>query len=595
MPRLGGSNSIFCFLLVVIACALCVPLHLYPLTNYIEELLVSLGVLLAAGWLLWGRAQLRVSLCGLLWLALGGLFVMSVALHESAFLSGKLFYLFFWFIGALAILIGEQVDWGTERSSDLLAWIMMWCALVCGVFGLFRHFGMLWEGLGAFVPHVDSARMVGLIGHSNFFAYVCLLGLISIAWLYGRRKVSLIGLAAGGAILVFCFLLSGSRSAMVAWVVLVSVLLLRRDGGQISRFNKTMIFLVVTSFLLLPFMPTLGRWLATTFPSGQIFDDRIVALGQRGVESSGRVVEWQIAWNLFLDNWWGGVGVGNYAGQSFERHVELGLPSPPGLFLHSHNSLLQLAVELGVAGAIWSVAVVFLMVRFGWRAMGDSYRVLPASVLLIFLVYSAFEFPLWIMHFLVLNLLLVGALVKRYVLVTLTMGRLFSVVLLLVLLSLSIIYVPLVERFYWSFVQYQHRAPVDASEYSFINPMLKDPVMEPYGYMIYFANFQMSQGSLENERATLERFRRYMPFAPLVARLAFVQVASGRLIEGRKSADDLRAFYGESADRYLLLQLKEASAAFPDSDFSILFESAENGLSLSKDNAKFRPAAGVAQ
>lgn len=559
--------------LVMVAVSLNNPLHLYPLANFIEELLATLGVLVAAAWMLWRADRLRISVWSVLWGCLGGLFFLSSLVHDAAFSSGKLFYLLFWFIGALALLIGEQVDWTDERVSTRIANLLFWACWIGAVGGFLRHFNLLWSGFSYVVPSVPSERMIGLIGQSNFFAYVCLVGLFSSAWLFQQRRLSALMLASG-AFFILCLVFTGGRSALVAWIAVAGFLLLRRRLLRVDRF----VFVVVAGlFAFAAFKPIaewINDWLLDLTSQTSLIDERLFSLAGRGMDGSSRLIEWQIALELLRDHPWFGVGVGNYAGQAFAKHVELGIPSSAAaLFLHSHSSPLQLLVELGVPGGLWLVALALLGGVHFWRASAQKERILPLCILMAFAVYGLFEFPLWMMPFLVLNLLLLSAMGGRSWSFKLKLGRLFSGVLAAAFFLAVLIYVPLIERFYWSFKQYLVRAPVSAGEYAFMDTLIRDPLMEPYGYLIYTANFQVSPATVPQELDILLRFRSYAPYPQLLARLAFVQVAAGDVAAGVETAAELGLYYGPSITNLNLKeQYSEAKRAFPNVDFSPLLK-----------------------
>lgn len=560
-------RSVVAFLLLLLAVSFSNPLHLYPLPNYIEELLSALAVMGAAAVVLWRVQALRFSAGTFIWLALGILFLFSAFFHPAAFKAGKASYLFYWLMGWLAILIGDQIDWESDATVDLIAWVFLWCALVGVIVGGLRYLDLLgvWS---AFIPNVVSPRMVGLIGHANYFAYLCLLGFFCGAWVWHREKVATPWFLIVGLLMVTGLLLSGARSAPVAWAGLVVVLWLR--DRQVSRYRLALTVGLVAVLLMMPFVGSIAAWLSQFGGTG-LEDGRLSAIGPRGFGSTGRVQEWGIALAVLGDHPWLGVGVGNYAAEAYAEHLRQGVASPPGLFVHSHNSILQLAVELGVLGLLWCVLVVAALCFSGWKALQSEVKQLPVSILFVFGIYSLFEFPLWVMHFLVLNLLLVGCLSSPVVSLRLKLGKIFSSLLGGAFLVGVVIYVPLVERFYWSYRQYLVRAPVDANEYSFMNAMIRDPLMEPAGYMIYFANFQLSPKTLQQERDVLERFQRFLPYAPLMARLACVQAAMGDIEQAKKTAQDARVYYGAFADQHLAAAKAEAERVFPHTDFSVLF------------------------
>ena len=160
--------------LLVVAVALCWPLHLFPMSNYIEELFVGLAVLALLAGLLWVSPMLRLSPWLKVWLVYGLLLLLNSAWHPAPFVSGKAGYLLFWVVGFAALLIGGQVSWGDEVPAFRLARILAALAVLSAVLGVLRHYNLLWSGLGWLVPNVPSTRMLGMVGHANFFAYVSL-------------------------------------------------------------------------------------------------------------------------------------------------------------------------------------------------------------------------------------------------------------------------------------------------------------------------------------------------------------------------------------------------------------------------------------
>lgn len=570
----SSARPIFALAVIVVGLSFCIPLHLYPFPNYIEELLVALGVFACSAWLMWQRADLKFSVWSGLWLLLGGVFIASALIHSASFAAFKLFYIFFWFVGALALLISEQIDWDDHEVSDVLATALLYSALVCAVVGLLRHFDLLWQDISVFIPMYRSERMMGLIGHSNYFAFVCLVGVLSAAWLFQRGKLGVFGVVSSSLIFIVCIILTWTRSVVVAWFVLALLLSLQFRRLNAGRFMIVVLAGLAVLALLQPFGGLLSQLLGGG-AANVVVDDRLAAFGGKGGDSSGRLREWAIAWQVFCDHPFMGVGIGNYGGVAFEKHIELGVLSPAGFFIHSHNLLLQFLAELGVFGGLWLLLFFALGAKGWWRAAADVRRVLPASILLIFSVYSFFEFPYWIMHFFVLNLLALGALGRERLQISLKLGKVFSAILAFVFCAIVIVYVPLIERFYWSLKQYLVRAPTDISQYAFVDSLIRDPLMEPYGYLVYIANFEVSPKTAQRDLEMLEKFRRHLPYDTVLARLAILQFATGNSTGSFKTLEEMRIYYGGESMMNVSSQLAEAEQAFPDVDFSALSKAVE--------------------
>jgi O-antigen ligase len=92
-----------------------------------------------------------------------------------------------------------------------------------------------------------------------------------------------------------------------------------------------------------------------------------------GGSSSGRSDEWRIAWRMFLNHPLNGVGLGNfvvlepgYATQNFNISF---VGEVVKQALVAHNTYLELAAELGLAGVVLVLAVIGLVLRTGFQAL----------------------------------------------------------------------------------------------------------------------------------------------------------------------------------------------------------------------------------
>lgn len=585
MSSVVSSQRAFLLVLAVVGLGFCQPVHVFPLANFIEELLVALGVLLAGAVLFVGVKELKLSLWMLMWLALGGLLAISAGLHPAPFVAYKLFAGVFWFVGMLALLIGDQLDWQADgqRLSGWLAKALLVIALLCAVGGFMRFYGLLGDTWRAYVPEPNTGRMTGLVGHSNFFAFISFMGLLAAGWIFNLRRLPLWLCMASVLILVTGLIASGGRAVLLAWAVVMVLLFFGRLRGEVRRWFWFMATAFVFYWLFKPVFFVFDQWFyGVVLKLGWVGG---AGLGQsdvmaRGAVSTQRLDEWKVTIALIREHLWSGVGVGNYAVSSYQKHLEWGMPSPDGVFVHSHNSPLQLVVELGVAGLFWLLGLFALAVAAFWRASADVGRLLPLLILLTLQIYGLLEFPLWMMHFLALHMLLVGVLGGPVVVVRLQLGKAFAVLLLLACIIASAIYLPLVERFVWSYRQYFLRQEVPAQEYAFVERVMRDPLLEPFGYLLFFANFELTSASLDREMAVLERFRGYLPYPQVLVRLALVKMVKGDEVDARRLLADMRIFYGKGYESLLWEQIAVNKKQFPDVKFeNLLFNRNDEGIS----------------
>ena len=134
-----------------------------------------------------------------------------------------------------------------------------------------------------------------------------------------------------------------------------------------------------------------------------------------GGSSSGRSDEWRIALRMFGNHVWNGVGLGNfivlepsYATSSINLNfVHLVVTTP----LVVHNTYLELAAELGLAGLGLFLAILVIALRAGTRALrplvatGDVFefyaRGIVAGAIGMFFAYiflsAQYEKQLWLM------------------------------------------------------------------------------------------------------------------------------------------------------------------------------------------------------
>lgn len=578
MSNLVSTQRAFLLTLAVVGLGFCQPMHVFPLANFIEELLVALGVLLAGAALFFGVKQLKLTLWMLMWLVLGGLLAISAWLHPAPFVAYKLFYGVFWFVGLLALLIGDQLDWQVDgqRLSGWLAKALLAIALLCVIGGFLRFYGLLGDVWRAYVPEPNAGRMTGLVGHSNFFAFISFIGLLAAGWLFNARRLPWWLCLVSVVVLVVGLIASGARAVLLAWVVVMALLLVGRARAEVRRWLWFMVGAFVFYWLFRPVFFIFDQWFyGVVLKLGWVGG---AGLGQsdviaRGAASAERLNEWKVTVALICEHFWTGVGVGNYAVSSYQKHLEWGMVSPDGIFTHSHNSPMQLVVELGVAGLVWLLGLLALAGAAFWRASADIGRLLPLLILLTLQIYGLLEFPLWMMHFLALHMLLIGALGGPFLLVKLRLGKVFALVLLSACVMASVIYLPLIERFVWSYRQYFLRQEVTTQDYAFVDRVMRDPMLEPFGYLLFFANFELASASLDREFAVLERFRGYLPYPQILIRLAMVNMVKGDEMSAQQLIKDMRTFYG--AERYesmLLEQIIVNKKLFPDVKFERLID-----------------------
>lgn len=247
-----------------------------------------------------------------------------------------------------------------------------------------------------------AGRAVGNLRQPNLQATMLIWGAIAMAWLSGRRvharfvfPVLLTGVLLGVA-------MTGSRTGMV-----LTGLLLAWGGLDRSLPRTVRGSLMAAPVLLWAGTQALSAW--AHWKGVAYFVETRAQAG--GDVSSSRFAIWSNTLDLIRTDPWTGVGWGNF---NFAWTLTEFPERPVAFFDHSHNVLLQLAVELGlpaaaliVGGGLW----------FAWRARAalhfpDEERTSMARSVLVMLIavlfHSLLEYPLWYPYFLLPTAFLCG-------------------------------------------------------------------------------------------------------------------------------------------------------------------------------------------
>jgi len=222
---------------------------------------------------------------------------------------------------------------------------------------------------------------------------------VAVIWL-GETK-SLDGRLAAAMTLLFVYVivLSGSRTGALGTLTLAGWGLLDK---RLSR--RARIVLVAAPLFYLATWWLTGAWFEhaqRVFAQG-----RLAAPGEN--YSSNRFAIWSNALALIASHPWLGVGFGDF---NFAWTLTPFPGRPTEFFDHSHNLVLNFAVEMGIPLAVVALA---LLVFALWRALRNAiaegrapdddapFPIQRAAFVIVFLVavHSMLEYPLWYSYFL---------------------------------------------------------------------------------------------------------------------------------------------------------------------------------------------------
>lgn len=331
----------------------------------------------------------------LMWLAFAGLIALQAVLLPHGYATERLYPIIYAVgaAGAAWSLSRAIAVYGAQQLITMFAW-----GLLAGA--IFNS--------GLAVPQIvqliqDGPRLIfGNIGQKNMYGHYLAWGLASAAYLVAQKdemqKWVFYPVAAWLALsLAFC----GSRSPLLyalAWLPFGAFIWWR--GAEITRsFGKALTIaasLIIVMQFLAPFVNELLQALLKAqneVPTGL---DRLDSNGSR------RLVEWEKAWQIFLQHPWLGTGWGSYAFHSNALQVnpEYAIVSESVLFTHAHNSVLNLLAETGIFATgilIGGITYAYLNLLRAWR---NPVVVFAAALATVSILHSLVEYPLWYFHFL---------------------------------------------------------------------------------------------------------------------------------------------------------------------------------------------------
>lgn len=238
-------------------------------------------------------------------------------------------------------------------------------------------------------------RQPNHLGTLLLWAMVALMGTAELSPGSQRtRRWMVVGQTVGLVLLMVGVVLSASRTAAMG------VLVLAAWGVFDKRLSTTTRWLLVTTPVMYAVI-----WLGFT-AWGQATGQPFGGAGRFSVGgdiSSSRFAIWRDTIALIAQHPWTGVGWGNF---NFAWSLTPFPERPTAFFDHSHNLLLQLAVELGLPLALlltglllWAFVLAGLR---AWRAPGAQGAALRSCWVMLVLVgwHSQLEYPLWYAYFL---------------------------------------------------------------------------------------------------------------------------------------------------------------------------------------------------
>jgi len=291
---------------------------------------------------------------------------------------------------ALAALVGASAQTAGFGATAFRAFCigMVVAGTASSLIGLVQVFAPQWPD-GDFVARTYIAgRAVGNMRQPNHLSSLLVWAAIAAVWL---TETGVLRRWVGGVLtllFVFVIVLSASRTGTVSVGLLAVWALLDR---RLSRSTRILLLLAPVAYGVF--------WLGTSAwadYSHHVFGGE-TRFSTKGDISSSRWGIWSNTLALIKMHPWAGVGFGEF---NFAWTLTPFPGRPVAFFDHTHNLVLQFAVELGLPLAALVLALLGWALVAAWRMAQDSLRRAALVMVLMILLHSLLEYPLWYAYFL---------------------------------------------------------------------------------------------------------------------------------------------------------------------------------------------------
>lgn len=295
---------------------------------------------------------------------------------------------------------GWVAEYGQEKIVDIFAWSILAGALIQAAIAFMQFKG--WSAHPLFHGIIANAgsSVNGQLGQRNHLGHYLMWGVFAAAYLWSGKKMP----AAAGFLTVFFLtgILGLVNSRTILGYVIGAGLILpvwRFLSGRTA--NRTVLIFLFAAILTAAFQFSMAGILELF--GNTHYETAVERAGNSGFEGSMRQIEWRKAWIAFQDAPLLGHGWNSFALQTFLINAQqqyfpnniLGV-----LFTHSHNIIMQLLAEVGLAGTLLTAATAAAGI---WRILSRPHT--NASLLLlctlsVSICHSMLEYPLWYIYFL---------------------------------------------------------------------------------------------------------------------------------------------------------------------------------------------------
>ncbi|MES2991029.1 MAG: Wzy polymerase domain-containing protein [Pseudomonadota bacterium] len=275
--------------------------------------------------------------------------------------------------------------------------------VVAGAFssaiGLVQVFAPSWPDGNWIARSYIAGRAVGNMRQPNHLSSLLLWAIVAVVWLGEARVLRRWAVNPLALLFIFVVVLSASRTGALSMLLLTVWALLDRRLSRPARW-----LLGLAPLIYFVFWYGTGVWAAA---SHHVFGGE-TRFNTQGDVSSSRLGIWSNTLALIRMHPWTGVGFGEF---NFAWTLTPFPDRPVAFFDHTHNLPLHFLVELGIPLGLAVLGLILHALWVAWRAAraaapadaapGEALlRPAAFAMVLLILVHSLLEYPLWYAYYL---------------------------------------------------------------------------------------------------------------------------------------------------------------------------------------------------
>ncbi|MDR6629075.1 O-antigen ligase [Acinetobacter lwoffii] len=326
--------------------------------------------------------EIKINYSNLIWVLIFFIILLQPLFNNIIYVDALIFPLSVVFVCFLISILGDYVK---ENYNIKYILLILSGFFVVGAFLLFitqlAHVFKLNEIVDFFGLPLQYQRFSGNLYQSNQTAFVFVLGILSVIFLASQIKkykyltiLYIFSLGIGVA-------LTSSRVGVLMLILLVLMynIYLNNKNHHFLKFNYT-------------FSAFTGLFSGIILYNFIASNDQIIQRTLKAVDDP-RISLFKQSFYIIKDNPFFGVGWKNFSSTNLEYYHHLDWIS---ITDHSHNLFTQLLAEFGFLFGGMIIGYFFwVFLRGIFLNKFDSIKFYILMVLLVFLFYSIFEFPLW--------------------------------------------------------------------------------------------------------------------------------------------------------------------------------------------------------